>query len=305
MVKKKSNNNDMYQVEQVNKKHRGKSEKLMKRIEKKRNKKKIKVTRHEKKTLFKYLIKKFHEHKKKIDVNRLPLDFDEIELTVKKILSHKDKESVNRLLSIFNQMEKNPKEVNLASFENKSIIKDVCKLMRVLRARQNPKNQLKYSLYHMFQKRDIKARYTSKIEEIIPECLDSYYLLVKSLFEYYSKGESNEEKEDEQINEENNEKETKKDDELFDKEKYELDVEYEAIENQVGKNAELINKAFNRIINDNGAQKNKEKMMKEQKESIKESTNLNDLDVNNTDYIEEKKGPSGKDFLKLTIGMLE
>ena len=31
-------------------------------------------------TLFKYIIKKFHEHKKKIDINRLPLDFDEIEL---------------------------------------------------------------------------------------------------------------------------------------------------------------------------------------------------------------------------------
>ena len=39
-------------------------------------------------------------------------------MTIKKILSHKDKESVNRLLSMFNQMEKNPKEVNLASFEN-------------------------------------------------------------------------------------------------------------------------------------------------------------------------------------------
>ena len=35
MVKKTKNNDDMYQVEQVNKKHRGKSEKLMKRIEKK------------------------------------------------------------------------------------------------------------------------------------------------------------------------------------------------------------------------------------------------------------------------------
>ena len=29
MVKKTKNNDDMYQVEQVNKKHRGKSEKLM------------------------------------------------------------------------------------------------------------------------------------------------------------------------------------------------------------------------------------------------------------------------------------
>ena len=310
MVKKnQKNDTDMYQVDQVNKKHRGKSDKLLKRIEKKRNKKKIKSTRHAKKTLFKYLIKKFHEHKKKIDVNRIPLDFDEIELTVKKIISHKDKDSINRLLTMVNQMEKNPKEVNLASFENKAIIKDVCKLMRTLRARQNPKNQLKFSLYHMFQKRNIKARYTSNIEEIIPECLDSYYLLVKSLFEYYSKEDNNQDNDsnNKELIENENQNKVEKEEELFDKEKYELDAEYEAIENQVGKNAELINKAFNRIINDNGYQKNKEKLLQKQEEEIKESTNLNDLEINQPDYKDEitSKGPSGKDFLKLTLGMLE
>ena len=46
--KNKNNTNDIYQEKQINKKHRGKSEKIMKRIEKKRNKKKIKVENSEK-----------------------------------------------------------------------------------------------------------------------------------------------------------------------------------------------------------------------------------------------------------------
>ena len=47
------------------------------------------------------------------------------------------------------------------------------------------------------------------------------------------------------------EKENKNEDDSFDKERFILDTEYEAIENQVGRNAELINKAFNKLINDN------------------------------------------------------
>lgn len=303
----KKNDNDLYQIDQVNKKHRGKSEKIAKRIEKKRNKKKIKVQRFEKRTLSKYLIKRFHEHKKKIDINRLPFDFDEIELTIKKIISHKDKESIERLLRMFNQMEKNPKEVSVSTFENKSIIKDVCKLMRVLRVRQNPKNEMKYSLYHMFQKRNIKARYTTSIEEIIPECLDSYFLLVKSLFEYYSKEEK---EKDAQIEEDKEkiveEKEDKKEDDSFDKERFILDTEYEAIENQVGRNAELINKAFNKLINDNGLKKKKEKEEEQILLEKHSNTNLNDLDENKPENIHKNqiKGPSASDFLKMTMGLL-
>ena len=84
-------------------------------------------------------------------------------------------------------MEKTVKEIDLNSFHNKSIIKDVVKLMRVLHVQQNPKNPMKYSLYHMFKKRDPKVRYTSNIDEMIPECLNSYYLLVKCLFDFYYK----------------------------------------------------------------------------------------------------------------------
>ena len=49
--KNKSNTSDIYQLDQVNKKHRTKSDKLKKRIEKKRNKKKSKRNSSRKKNL--------------------------------------------------------------------------------------------------------------------------------------------------------------------------------------------------------------------------------------------------------------
>ena len=183
----KTGNGDIYQQEQINKKHRTKSEKLQKRIEKKRNKKKVKEIHHAKRTLFKYIISVFHQRKKNIDLTRLPLDFKEIQKTVKSILNQRDMDSVNRLLSLFDTMEKTVKEVDITSFKNKTIIKDVAKFMRVMHVQQNPKNPMKYSLYHMFRKRDPKVRYTTNVDEIIPECLSSYYLLVKCLFDYYIK----------------------------------------------------------------------------------------------------------------------
>ena len=42
------------------------------------------------------------------------------------------------------------------NFKNKSIIKDVAKFIRVINVQQNPKNSMKYSLYHIFRKRDPK-----------------------------------------------------------------------------------------------------------------------------------------------------
>ena len=141
------------------KKHRVTSEKFQKRIERKRNKKKVKEIHHAKRTLFKFIIANFHQRKKNIDLNRLPLDFKEIQKTVKSILQQKDMDSVNRLLTLFDTMEKTVKEVDISTFKNKSIIKDVSKFMRVLHVQQNPKNPMKYSLYQMFRKRDPKVRY--------------------------------------------------------------------------------------------------------------------------------------------------
>ena len=253
---KNNTSNDIYQEKQINKKHRGKSEKITKRIEKRRNKKKIKEQNSQRRNLFKYIIKMFKQRKQYIDLIRLPLDFKEIEISIKKIIAHKDKESINRILRCFDTMEKLVKEINLNTFENKSIIKDVDRLMRSLKVKQNPKYPLKYSLYHMFKKKDPKVRYTSNIEEIIRECLSSYYLLVKVLFDYYLKEEN--ENENTEINEnnnnqniENNNNDDKNEEESEIDEKLILEEEYKAMEKQIGMNAEFINKAFSRIINDN------------------------------------------------------
>ena len=310
--KNKLGNNDIYQQEQVNKKHRTKSDKLQKRIEKKRNKKKVKEIHHAKRTLFKYIISIFHQRKQKIDLTRLPLDFKEIQKTVRSILNQKDMDSVNRLLSMFDTMEKTVKEIDIMNFKNKSIIKDVAKFMRVMHVQQNPKNPMKYSLYHMFRKRDPKVRYTTNVDEIIPECLSSYYLLVKCLFDYYIKEKNKEEgiieKEENKNNDNNNEE--KNENEMDEKEK--IDEEYRIIEENVGQNAELINKAFSRIINDNCKKQDKKEIKNKMNIDDNElETDLNKIKENNidegvkndnNDEIKNKLKPN--DFLKMTMNLL-
>ena len=310
--KNKLGNNDIYQQEQVNKKHRTKSDKLQKRIEKKRNKKKVKEIHHAKRTLFKYIISIFHQRKQKIDLTRLPLDFKEIQKTVRSILNQKDMDSVNRLLSMFDTMEKTVKEIDIMNFKNKSIIKDVAKFMRVMHVQQNPKNPMKYSLYHMFRKRDPKVRYTTNVDEIIPECLSSYYLLVKCLFDYYIKEKNKEEgiiEKDEYKNNDNNNEE-KNENEMDEKEK--IDDEYKIIEENVGQNAELINKAFSRIINDNSKKQDKKEIKNKMNIDDNElETDLNKIKENNidegikndnNDEIKNKLKPN--DFLKMTMNLL-
>ena len=310
--KNKLGNNDIYQQEQVNKKHRTKSDKLQKRIEKKRNKKKVKEIHHAKRTLFKYIISIFHQRKQKIDLTRLPLDFKEIQKTVRSILNQKDMDSVNRLLSMFDTMEKTVKEIDIMNFKNKSIIKDVAKFMRVMHVQQNPKNPMKYSLYHMFRKRDPKVRYTTNVDEIIPECLSSYYLLVKCLFDYYIKEKNKEEgiiEKDEYKNNDNNNEE-KNENEMDEKEK--IDEEYRIIEENVGQNAELINKAFSRIINDNSKKQDKKEIKNKMNSDENElETDLNKIKENNidegvkndnNDEIKNKLKPN--DFLKMTMNLL-
>jgi len=307
---KKTNlgNSDIYQSDQVNKKHRTKSEKLQKRIEKKRNKKKVKEIHHAKRTLFKYIVSIFHQRKQKIDLTRLPLDFKEIQKTVRAILSQKDMDSVNRLLTLFDTMEKTVKEIDITSFKNKTIIKDIAKFMRVMHVQQNPKNPMKYSLYHMFRKRDPKVRYTTNVDEIIPECLSSYYLLVKCLFDYYIKEQKKEEgiiEQDEEKDNINNDDE-KEDNELDEKEK--IDEEYRLIEENVGQNAEMINKAFSRILNDNKNKDKKEKnKMKIDEDELE--TDLNKIKENQIEGIKDsnyeiinKMRPN--DFLKMTMNLL-
>ena len=312
--KNKGGNNDIYQNDQINKKHRVKSEKLQKRIEKKRNKKKVKEIHHAKRTLFKYIIANFHQRKKNIDLNRLPLDFKEIQKTVKSILQQKDMDSVNRLLTLFDTMEKTIKEVDISTFKNKSIIKDVAKFMRVLHVQQNPKNPMKYSLYHMFRKRDPKVRYTTNVDEMIPECLSSYYLLVKCLFDYYIKEQKKEEGiiEDDEKDKNDVDKNVEEDKEEMD-EKDKIDQEYQLIEEKVGQNAELINKAFNKILNSKVGDKNKKKEEKKKNKMIEDEleTDLNNLKENQIEgginkddsMIKNKIKPS--DFFKMTMNILQ
>ena len=314
--KDKGKNNDIYQNKQINKKHRVKSEKIQKRIEKKRNKKKVKEIHHAKRTLFKFIILNFHQRKKNIDLTRLPIDFKEVQKVIKSILQQKDMDSVNRILSCFDTMEKTVKEIDISTFKNKSIIKDVSKFMRVLHVQQNPKNPMKYSLYHMFRKRDPKVRYTTNVDEMIPECLNSYYLLVKCLFDYYIKEQK---KEEGIIDEDDKEKkdEDKKDQELNEEidEKDKIDEEYKLIEEKVGQNAELINKAFNRILNDKNINKNKikEKKLENNNNEDNLETDLNNLEENKIDGNNNKDNDNKNinrnkikpnDFLKMTMNIL-
>ena len=198
------------------------------------------------------------------------------------------------------------------NFKNKSIIKDVAKFMRVMHVQQNPKNPMKYSLYHMFRKRDPKVRYTTNVDEIIPECLSSYYLLVKCLFDYYIKEQNKEEgiiEKDEYKNNDNNNEE-KNENEMDEKEK--IDEEYKIIEENVGQNAELINKAFSRIINDNSKKQDKKEIKNKMNIDDNElETDLNKIKENNidegikndnNDEIKNKLKPN--DFLKMTMNLL-
>ena len=297
-----NNNDDIYNQTQINKKHRIKSQKLQQRIKKKRTKKQQKQINFQNRSLSKFLLNLFKSRKKKIDLIHLPFDFNQIKINIKKIISHKDNQSIDRLLMLINKMEKTYKEINLNSFENKTIIKDVMSLFKNLKIKQNPKNNFKYSLYHMFKNNNIKKRYTTDTDEIIKECLDSYYLLVKGLFDFFMKEENNNNNfsnENNNIIENNNfsDENSISNDDSFDRKKFAIDEEYNLIENKLGKNAELINKAYNKILNDD--KKNNNDDNKDENELKQTNINLDELQ-NKQEKI--KKSPS--EFLKLTMNLL-
>ena len=71
------------------------------------------------------------------------------------------------------------------------------------------------------------------------------------------------------------------------------------MEKQIGMNAEFINKAFSRIINDNVHKK------KQNNNINNNDTNLNNLEENkNNEPIKKLDGPSASDFLKMTMDLL-
>ena len=92
-------------------------------------------------------------------------------------------------------------------------------------------------------------------------------------------------------------------------EKEKIDEEYRLIEENVGQNAELINKAFSRILNDN---KKKDKINKDKNKSEENEleTDLNNIKENkfneqikiDNEEVNNKLKPN--DFLKMTMNIL-
>lgn len=260
----KKTKNNIYESEQVNRKHRKKSKKLEKREKHKKNKKTLKKENHEKRKMEKYIKKAFKDNKKDIDLARIPLDWDELTKRVKKLIEI-DQSSVEEVPQLFKMMEDENKEVDLSSLENKSAQKYIIKLMKHLKVNQNPKNPFSFKIVR--KEKDPRMKYTTNVDEVISDSLSSYYLLVKAVFEYtnYIVNKTKEDSESEQEAAEV-ESDSDSDDNIIE------------LENTHGNNAELINKAFHKIM---------------QEEEIV---------VQDDD--EELVGPPVPDFLKATMSLI-
>jgi hypothetical protein len=260
---------DLYESEQVNKRHRHKSKKLEKREKKRKNKKKNKKVKGEKRNLIKYIKKSFKEHKKEIDTIKLfehCFDLQEIEKQVQKILSF-NKEAATEIPELFRIMEEEKKEINLAGLEDKDVQKYLLKLMKNLKMYPSPKNPFAFRINLLFKQLDPKIKFTSNSDDIIPQCLSSFYLLVKAIFEYVNykqitqqevKADNSDDSQsdsDSELQELSNQSDDSNEEDVQknkakknEREKLEMDYEYELMEEKLGKNSELINKAFNKIM---------------------------------------------------------
>jgi hypothetical protein len=289
MAKKKQIQN-IYETEQANKKHRKKNKKLEKREKHKKDKKKLKKENHEKRKLNKYIIMAFKQNQRELDLARLPLDLDEVVKQVDKLIKLNES-SVKEVPELFRIMEEENKEINLSGLEDLSAQKYISKLFKNFKIAQNPKNPYKFKIREFSV--DLKARSTTEVDYIIRQCISSFCLFVKSIFEFQNfKLKTKEEEEnnknkkseddgkieedaensedasesdnsgesevsgksDDLTKEKKNEKSKKKE---LDQLKYEIDYENHLIEEQFGGNAELINKAFHKIMNDDQLFKNK------------------------------------------------
>jgi len=286
MAKKKQIDN-IYETDQSNKKHRKKNKKLQKREKHKKEKKKNKKIKHEKRKLNKYIQLAFKENQKDLDLARLPMDLDEVVKQVDKLIKLNES-SVKEVPELFRIMEEDNKEINLSGLEDLSAQKYICKLLKNFKLFQNPKNPFKFKIREF--NIDLKARFTTDVDFIIRQCISSYFLFVKSIFEYENfklKNSENEENEQNEISddemeiEDSNEDDAKNSDNSsvserngkngkrypevnhidkkkdLDKIKYEIDYENQLIEEKFGGNAELVNKAFHKIMNDDQLFKNK------------------------------------------------
>lgn len=251
---KKQISDNIYEKEQSNKKHRGKSKKLEKREKIKKNKKKDKKVKSKKRELIKYIKKIFKENKKNIDTAKVfdsqCLDLDEIVKQIDRLIEI-DKDSVNDIPELFKIMEEDRKEIDLSHLDNKNVQKYLIKLMNKLRIQQNSRNIYKFSITNLFRKLNPKLKYTSDIDDILTENINSYYYLVRAIFDYQmNKLNTNENADGDRQEQSEDEDDSISEDKMkaLEKEKLEMDYEYEVIEENLGRNAELINKAFNKIM---------------------------------------------------------
>jgi hypothetical protein len=256
----KKTKSNIYENEQVNRKHRKKSKKLEKREKHKKSKKAQKKENHQRRKLEKYIRKTFKDNKKEIDLGRLPLDWDELTKQVRKLIEL-DQSSLEEVPDLFKMMEDDTKEVDLSSLENKSAQKYIIKIMKHLKVWQNPKNP--YAFKIIKREKNARLKYTTDVEDVISDTLSSYYLLVRSMFEYTNFI----------INNPEDEKSSECEDKAA-----EQDEESEELDEKFGNNAELINKAFHKIMQE-------EPVVHEEEET-------------------ELVGPPVPDFLKATMSLI-
>jgi len=177
----KKDKSNIYESDQLNKKHRKKSKKLEKREKHRKNKKKDKKEKNEKRKLHKYINQIFKENKKEIHLSKLLencFDLDEISKNIKKMILLNEK-AVIEIPDLFKLMEEGKKEINLSGLEDKQVQKYLLKLMNNLKISQNPKNAFSFRIQNLNFIRDPKKKITSDPSELIPEYLSSYYLFVK------------------------------------------------------------------------------------------------------------------------------
>ena len=110
-------------------------------------------------------------------------------------------------------MEGGKKEINLSGLEDKNVQKYLIKLMKNLKISPSPKNPFAYRITNINVKTDVKKKFTTDIDDIIAECLTSYYYLVKSIFEYtnYMLNNKEEAGAEKNLNEENLQEEESED----------------------------------------------------------------------------------------------
>jgi len=295
MAKKRQIEN-IYETDQANKKHRKKNKKLQKREKHKKDKKKTKKVNHEKRKMHKYIAMAFKENQKELDLARLPMNLDEVVKQVDKLIKL-NQASVKEVPELFRIMEEESKEINLSGLEDLSAQKYICKLFKNFKLTQNPKNPFKFKIREFTI--NPMARSTTEVDYVIRQCISSFYLFVKSIFEFHNFKLNTAAAEEEKNNNNNNDNKNRKngDDEeeaeqsndasseseesseasaansnndfaaeklkdksikkRLDEMKYEIDYENHLIEEQFGGNAELVNKAFHKIMNDDQLFKNK------------------------------------------------